>query len=153
VENICRRCGKINNNAIQTNNPSFNLNNLPFLFRKDNTIFPFSNINNSNNLYYNNNVSSNFVNSNINNISNSNIFHNNYICCQNNQNEEENILSKIPKTKKGKKAQKKLIQKYKNKRPYDWICKRCLNLNYSFRTFCNICKLPLKDNLNYHKNI
>jgi hypothetical protein len=153
VENICRRCGKINNNAIQTNNPSFNLNNLPFLFRKDNTIFPFSNINNSNNLYYNNNFSSNFVNSNINNISNRNIYHNNYIFGQNNQNEEENIFSKIPKTKKGKKAQKKLIQKYKNKRPYDWICKRCLNLNYSFRTFCNICKLPLKDNLNYHKNI
>ena len=137
MENFCRRCGKINNNSIQANNSSFNLSNLPLLFRKDNTIFPFSNINNSN----------------INNISNSNIFHNNYICYQNNQNEEENILSKIPKTKKGKKAQKKLIQKYKNKRPYDWICKRCLNLNYSFRTFCNICKLPLKDNLNYHKNI
>ena len=123
------------------------------LFRKDNTIFFFCNINNSNNLYYNNNFSSNFVNSNINNISNRNIYHNNFNCYQNNQNEEENILSKIPKTKKGKKAQKKLIQKYKNKRPYDWICKRCLNLNYSFRTFCNICKLPLKDNLNYHKNI
>ena len=123
------------------------------LFRKDNATFPFSNIINSSSLYYNNNVSSNFFNSNINNISNRNIYHNNYICCQNNQNEEEDILSKIPKTKKGKKAQKKLIQKYKNKRPYDWICNRCLNLNYSFRSFCNICKLPLKDNPNYHKNI
>lgn len=153
MENICRRCGKINNNAIQTNNPSFNLNTLPFLFRKDNTIFPFSNINNSNNLYYNNNFSSNFVNSNINNISNRNIYHNNYIFGQNNQNEEENIFSKIPKTKKGKKVQKKLIQKYKNKRPYDWICNRCLNLNYSFRSVCNICKLPLKDNPKYRKNI
>jgi hypothetical protein len=148
VERNCIRCGKINNKAIQVNNPSFNLDNIPLLFRKDNTIFPFSNINNSNN-----NFSSNFFNSNIDNISNRNIYHNNFNCYQNNQNEEENILSKIPKTKKGKKAQKKLIQKYKNKRPYDWICKRCLNLNYSFRTFCNICKLPLKDNLNYHKNI
>ena len=148
MENFCRRCGKINNNSIQANNSSFNLSNLPLLFRKDNTIFPFSNINNSNN-----NFSSNFFNSNIDNISNRNIYHNNFNCYQNNQNEEENILSKIPKTKKGKKAQKKLIQKYKNKRPYDWICNRCLNLNYSFRSVCNICKLPLKDNPNYHKNI
>ena len=153
MERNCIRCGKINNKAIQVNNPSFNLDNIPLLFRKDNTIFPFSNINNSNNLYYNNNFSSNFVNSNINNISNRNIYHNNFNCYQNNQNEEENILSKIPKTKKGKKTQKKLIQKYKNKRPYDWICNRCLNLNYSFRSVCNICKLPLKDNPNYHKNI
>ena len=152
MESICRRCGKINNNANQVNNPSFNLDNLPLLFRKDNTIFPFSNINNSNNLYYNNNSSS-FVNCDINNINNRNIYHKNFNCYQNNQNEEENILSKIPKTKKGKKTQKKLIQKYKNKRPYDWICNRCLNLNYSFRSVCNICKLPLKDNPNYHKNI
>jgi hypothetical protein len=148
VERNCIRCGKINNKAIQVNNPSFNLDNIPLLFRKDNTIFPFSNINNSNN-----NFSSNFFNSNIDNISNRNIYHNNFNCYQNNQNEEENILSKIPKTKKGKKTQKKLIQKYKNKRPYDWICNRCLNLNYSFRSVCNICKLPLKDNPNYHKNI
>ena len=153
MERNCIRCGKINNKAIQVNNPSFNLDNIPLLFRKDNNIFPFSNINNSNNLYYNNNFSSNFVNSNINNISNRNIYHNNFNCYQNIQNEEENILSKIPKTKKGKKTQKKLIQKYKNKRPYDWICNRCLNLNYSFRSVCNICKLPLKDNPNYHKNI
>ena len=153
MERNCIRCGKINNNAIKANNPSFNLDNIPLLFRKDNNIFPFSNINNSNNLYYNNNFSSNFVNSNIDNISNRNIYHNNFNCYQNNQNEEENILSKIPKTKKGKKTQKKLIQKYKNKRPYDWICNRCLNLNYSFRSVCNICKLPLKDNSNYHKNI
>ena len=148
MERNCIRCGKINNKAIQANNPSFNLDNIPLLFRKDNTIFPFSNINNSNN-----NFSSNFFNSNIDNISNRNIYHNNFNCYQNNQNEEENILSKIPKTKKGKKTQKKLIQKYKNKRPYDWICNRCLNLNYSFRSVCNICKLPLKDNPNYHKNI
>jgi hypothetical protein len=148
VERNCIRCGKINNKAIQVNNPSFNLDNIPLLFRKDNTIFPFSNINNSNN-----NFSSNFFNSNIDNISNRNIYHNNFNCYQNIQNEEENILSKIPKTKKGKKTQKKLIQKYKNKRPYDWICNRCLNLNYSFRSVCNICKLPLKDNPNYHKNI
>lgn len=152
MENICRKCGKINNNIFQTNNSSFNLSNLPLLFRKDNINFPFSNINNSNSLYYNNNIS-NYVNSNINNISNRNIYHNRYICCQNNQNDEENILSRIPKTKKGKKAQKKLIQKYKNKRPYDWICNRCFNLNYSFRTFCNICNLPLKDNPNYRKDI
>lgn len=148
MERNCIRCGKINNKAIQVNNPSFNLDNIPLLFRKDNNIFPFSNINNSNS-----NFSCNFVNSNIDNISNRNIYHNNFNCYQNIQNEEENILSKIPKTKKGKKTQKKLIQKYKNKRPYDWICNRCLNLNYSFRSVCNICKLPLKDNPNYHKNI
>ena len=148
MERNCIRCGKINNKAIQVNNPSFNLDNIPLLFRKDNNIFPFSNINNSNS-----NFNCNFVNSNIDNISNRNIYHNNFNCYQNNQNEEENILSKIPKTKKGKKTQKKLIQKYKNKRPYDWICNRCLNLNYSFRSVCNICKLPLKDNPNYHKNI
>ena len=26
------------------------------------------------------------------------------------------------------------------------------HLNYSFRTFCNICKLPLKDNPYYDSN-
>ena len=34
----------------------------------------------------------------------------------------------------------------------DWICQICLNLNYSFRTECNRCKLPKEkciQNINY----
>jgi hypothetical protein len=25
---------------------------------------------------------------------------------------------------------------------YDWICSKCQNFNYSFRTICNRCKAP-----------
>ena len=68
----------------------------------------------------------------------------------NNQNEK---ISKILKSIKSKKIRKKLNKKYKDKRPFDWICNRCGNLNYSFRAICNICKLPLKDNPYYKSNI
>ena len=61
-------------------------------------------------------------------------------------------MSNNQKKKKGKKTQKKLHKKNKNKRPFDWICNRCNNLNYSFRIVCNICELPLKDNPFYHSD-
>ncbi len=73
---------------------------------------------------------------------------NSYVEQMSNQNEKF-LFSK--NTKKNKKS-KKNNQKYKDKRPFDWICNRCSNLNYSFRTVCNICKLPLKDNPCYKSN-
>ena len=94
--------------------------------------------------FYNNvnSIISNSINNSESIFSNSNVFNNN-ITSINNQNEQ---ASNILKSKKGKKIRKKLNKKYKDKRPFDWICNRCGNLNYSFRTICNICKLPLKDN-------
>lgn len=31
-------------------------------------------------------------------------------------------------------------------RPGDWICCNCKNLNFTFRTSCNRCKLPKSEN-------
>ena len=55
---------------------------------------------------------------------------------------------KEDKMKKVKKTNKKFI-----KRPYDWICNRCNNINFAFRNVCNICELPLKDNSLYKSEI
>ena len=66
-----------------------------------------------------------------------------------NSQNEHNLNKKNPKNKNNP---KKFYQKFKKKRPLDWICNRCSNLNYSFRTFCNICNLPLKDNPYYKSN-
>lgn len=94
----------------------------------------------NNNNYYNNCNLSNYINNNsVNVYSNSN------------QN-EQNLFKKFPKGKKTKKEKKNFYKKYKEKRSSDWICNRCSNLNYSFRTFCNICKLPLKDNSYYESD-
>ncbi len=47
------------------------------------------------------------------------------------------------------------IKRYKNMikdKKRDWVCQLCFNLNYSFRTECNRCKLPKEKclrNLNY----
>ena len=67
-----------------------------------------------------------------------------------NQNEKF-LFSK--NTKKNKKSKKNNNQKYKDKRPLDWICNRCNNLNYSFRTFCNICNLPKSQNVFYNMSM
>ena len=45
-------------------------------------------------------------------------------------------------------------KKYRNikDKKRDWVCQLCLNLNYSFRTECNRCKLPKErciQNINY----
>lgn len=101
---------------------------MPFVFSFDNKNFsPFSNI-----------------------INNSNDLKNNYINSANSQNEQY-LFSK--NTKKNKKNKKTNNQKTKEKRPFDWICNRCNNLNYSFRIFCNICNLPRNENQFYNSNM
>ena len=123
----CIRCGQINKNINYQNYTSFSSSNLPFVFSFDNNFSPFSNINNiSNNLK------------------------NNYIISANNKN-EQNLFSK--NTKKSKKSKKSNNQKHKEKRPLDWICNRCNNLNYSFRIFCNKCNLPRNENQFYDPNM
>ena len=74
---------------------------------------------------------------------------NNYVEQNQNQNEKF-LLSK--NVKKNKKTKKNNNQKYKDKRPFDWICNRCNNLNYSFRTFCNICNLPKSQNIFFNSS-
>ena len=66
-----------------------------------------------------------------------------------NNQDEKGLFSKNEKKKKPKKNKN---QKFKEKRPFDWVCNRCNNLNYSFRTFCNICKLPRDENKFYINN-
>ena len=111
-------------------------------------------LNNNNNSPFNNNINNYFNNNNISNYINSNlIFNNNCVKNKSNfslHNQNEKILfNKYPNSKKCKKEQKKFYRKYESKRPFDWICNRCSNLNYSFRKSCNICNLPLEDNPYY----
>ena len=114
---------------------------MPFSFPQYNQNFPpfYANVNS---------IDSNCINNSQSHYNNSNAFNYNIISI-NNQNEQ---ISNIIKSK-GKKIRKKLNKKYKDKRPFDWICNRCGNINYSFRAICNICKLPLKDNPYYKSNI
>ena len=122
------RCGNININIIYQNYTSFSSSNLPFVFPFDNkNLPPFSNVNN-----------------------NSNALNNKYIISTNSQN-DKSLFSK--NTKKNKKTKKNNNQKIKDKRPFDWVCNRCNNLNYSFRIFCNICNLPRNENQYYNSNM
>ena len=46
---------------------------------------------------------------------------------------------------------------YRKMRPFgertgDWICKKCRNLNFAFRTECNRCKLSKKEAMETQKN-
>ena len=109
--------------------------NLPLAFILNNKVSPFKNSTINNN-----------------NLNNSNVYYNSVVHNRdkriNNQN-ENNLYMKIPKSKN---EQKKMYRKYKKKKPFDWICNRCSNLNYAFRTSCNICGLPLKENPYYNSN-
>ena len=127
-EQLCNRCGNINNNIPGKN---FSSSNLPFVFPFDNNYPLFSPANNNAGPI------------------NNTFMTNSYVEQMSNQNEKF-LFSK--NTKKNKKS-KKNNQKYKDKRPFDWICNRCDNLNYSFRTFCNICNLPKSQNVFYNKNM
>lgn len=75
---------------------------------------------------------------------------NSYVEERQNQNDK---ISFSKNSKKNKKSKKNNNQKYKDKRPFDWICNRCDNLNYSFRTFCNICNLPKSQNVFYNSSM
>ena len=109
---------------------NFSSSNLPFVFPFENKNFPpFSPANSSAG-----NINNNFMS-------------NSYLDQMPNQN--ENFLFSKNTNKKNKKSKKNNNQKYKDKRPFDWICNRCDNLNYSFRTFCNICNLPKSQNIFY----
>ena len=48
--------------------------------------------------------------------------------------------AKINKKRKGKKKNKKnnKLKKYNNRKG-DWLCPFCNNINFSFRTVCNVC--------------
>jgi hypothetical protein len=129
VGEICNRCGNINKNISYQNLTSLSSSNLPFVISFENNFIPFGN--------------------NINN--NSNGLKSNYINSTNNGQNEQYLFSK--NNKKNKKVKKLNNQKHKEKRPFDWVCNRCNNLNYSFRIFCNICNLPRNENQFYTSNI
>jgi hypothetical protein len=127
AQQLCNGCGNINNNIPEK---YYSSSNLPFVFPFENSFPPFSPVNDS----------SQYVN-------NSYMFNspNNYV--------EQNQNDKFSKNvKKNKKTKKNNNQKYKEKRPFDWICNRCNNLNYSFRTFCNICNLPKSQNIFFNSS-
>ena len=128
-EQFCNRCGNINSNLPGKN---FSSSNLPFVFPLENNYPLFSPANNNAGPI------------------NNTFMPNSYVEPISNQNENF-LFSK--NTKKNKKSKKNNNQKYKEKRPFDWICNRCDNLNYSFRTFCNICNLPKSQNVFYNKHM
>ena len=127
--NRCIRCGNLNKNISYQNLTSLSSSNLPFVISFENNFIPFGN--------------------NINN--NSNDLKSNYINSANNGQNEQYLFSK--NNKKNKKTKKLNNQKHKEKRPFDWVCNRCNNLNYSFRIFCNICNLPRNENQFYTSNM
>lgn len=128
-EQLCNRCGNIN---IDFSEKNFSSNNLPFVFPFENNYPPFSPVNNNPGSLQNSYIA------------------NSYMDQFQNQNEKY-LFSKNDKKKK--KAKKNTNQKNKEKRPFDWICNRCNNLNYSFRTFCNICNLPKSQNVFYNSSM
>ena len=125
----CNRCSNLNKNISYQNLTSLSSSNLPFVISFENNFIPFGN--------------------NINN--NSNDLKSNYINSANNGQNEQYLFSK--NNKKNKKTKKLNNQKHKEKRPFDWVCNRCNNLNYSFRIFCNICNLPRNENQFYTSNM
>ena len=125
----CNRCSNLNKNISYQNLTSLSSSNLPFVISFENNFIPFGN--------------------NINN--NSNDLKSNYINSTNNGQNEQYLFSK--NNKKNKKTKKLNNQKHKEKRPFDWVCNRCNNLNYSFRIFCNICNLPRNENQFYTSNM
>ena len=64
-----------------------------------------------------------------------------------NKEEEEEfdfVLYKKKSYKKEEKRKARRKKKYKkqfNEREGDWFCSQCKNINFSFRTHCNICKM------------
>ena len=124
---MCNKCGNININLPGKN---FSSSNLPFVYPFENKYPPFSPAIN---------IAGDFQNNLINNS-------------QVEQNQNQNDKLQFSKNKKNKKSKKSNNQKYKDMRPFDWICNRCDNLNYSFRIFCNICNLPKSQNVFYNSS-
>ena len=129
VEQICNRCGNINSSFQDKN---YSASNLPFVLNFEKNFPPFSPVNDNTGSMSNTYIS------------------NSYVDQMQNQN-DKGLFSK--NNKKNKKSKKNNNPKYKDKRPFDWICNRCNNLNYSFRTFCNICNLPKSQNVFYNTSM
>ena len=56
---------------------------------------------------------------------------------KNKENKKDKNKPKIPTNKS-----KKDNYPYLSLRKGDWLCQFCLNLNFSFRSFCNRCRAP-----------
>jgi len=126
----------INNYNLNQNH----LNNLPNLYSLILNNTNNSNIFNNDIKNFNNNINNNPDNNNINN----NIINNNsnYINTEYYQN--KNYYIKITKNKKN----------IFSRRPNDWICSKCYNLNFGFRVFCNRCSEPKgQSNSNNNDNL
>ena len=87
-----------------------------------------------------------------------------WICklCNNFNYETRNKCNRCGITKKPKKivdlktkTEQKIFNdiKERNNKKGDWICINCRNLNYSFRTFCNRCKIPKIDPILNFSNV
>lgn len=50
-----------------------------------------------------------------------------------------NYFNKKTKTKNNKRVKKKNKLKSYNVRKGDWLCPQCNNINFHFRSICNIC--------------
>ena len=132
--------GELNNNDIDNNNINIYNNKDEFKYMKTNYIYsPYCEY-----FYLSEmNCNSKFViNKGMNNNKNYNIENKSY----------QHISRKKCKTRENRKEKnkpknsvnknKKDIYPYLSYRKGDWLCHFCLNLNFSFRTFCNRCRAP-----------
>ena len=140
--NICIN-RQINPNELQLNNIKqiqYNCNNINNNFETTNNYLQqiINNQNNMNTINFQNNIFS------LNQMMNNN---NNYLM------QNEQIINQMRR----KEELNKLLFSYNNrmnnnnnridrkcliKRKGDWICNNCNNLNFTFRTICNRCKIP-----------
>ena len=130
VEQICNRCGNINSSSFPDKN--YSASNLPFVLNFEKNFPSFSPVNDNSGSIPNTYITNSYAD-------------------QTQNQHDKGLFSK--NTKKNKKSKKNNNPKYKDKRPFDWICNRCNNLNYSFRTFCNICNLPKSQNVFYNTSM
>ena len=157
---------KNTNNIINENKENkFDSTNSNFVSNLNNFIFEnaFSLEENKNNSNEKNESSKIFEKLNIifnskNNLKNYNpiIFnftqHNNNFNCNNIYN---NYNNNIFKNTENKSEQHNDINVKKNtfcRRPNDWVCSKCCNLNFAFRIYCNRCSAPKEFLLNINKN-
>ena len=119
------------------NNYNLNQNNLNNLYSLILNNTNNSNIFNNDIKNFNNNINNNSDNNNINNNNINNNIDNNII-----NNNSNNINTEYYENKK---YYIKMTRNKKNifsRRPNDWICSKCYNLNFGFRVFCNRCSAP-----------
>ena len=123
-----------NTNSKEKKEKSKILEKLNFIFNSNNNMQSFNNP-----IIFN--FTQNNCNYNFNNINNNNSYNNNNEF-KKHQNKNNKYLDKNESNKKNTFC----------RRPNDWVCSKCYNLNFAFRIFCNRCSAPKELFLNVDNN-